>query len=116
VSERSTVVSNHSLCFNCLQNVHSASVCRYGSCHKCGRKHHTNSHEHQHTTKPDNVSTNNLDQQAEVQSSHTSMHVQQHNREHQVMLATFIVIICGTENEQYELPAVFDWFSSEFHH
>lgn len=108
VSERSKVVSSHSLCFNCLHPGHSAAICRYGSCHKCGRKHHTKLHEHEHTTKSDNVSINNLDQQAEVQSLHTSMHAQQHNREHQVMLATAIVKICGTANEQYELRAVLD--------
>jgi len=36
------------------------------------------------------------------------MHVQQNNREHQVMLATAIVKVRGTENEQYELRAVLD--------
>ncbi|KAF0720151.1 Integrase catalytic domain-containing protein, partial [Aphis craccivora] len=92
----------------CDQFLDFAAVCRYGSCHKCGRKHHTKLHEYQHTIKLDNVSTNKLDQQAEVQSSHTSMHVQQHNREHQVMLATAIVKVRGTENEQYELRAVLD--------
>jgi len=102
LSERLKVVSSHSLCFNCLHPGHSAAVCRYGSCHNCGRKHHTKLHEYQHTIKPDNVATNNLDQQAEVQSSQTSMNVQQHNREHQVML----VKVRGTENKQYELRAV----------
>lgn len=108
VSERSKVVSNHSLCFNCLHSGHSAAVCRYGSCHKCGRKHHTKLHEYQHTTKPDDISTSDSEQQVEAQSSHTSMHVQQHNKVHQVMLATAIVKVYGTASEQHELRAVLD--------
>jgi len=79
VSERSKVVSNHSLCFKCLHPGHSAAVCRYGSCHKCGRKHNTKLHEYQHTLKPSDISANESELQVEAQSLHTSMYVQQHN-------------------------------------
>lgn len=41
VPERSTVVFNAKLCFNCLSSGHSSTQCKYGSCRKCGKKHNT---------------------------------------------------------------------------
>jgi len=39
------MVSNAMLCFNCFAVGHQANQCRYGSCHKCGRKRNTRLHD-----------------------------------------------------------------------
>lgn len=46
-ADRSKMVSNAMLCFNCLSPGHQENQCFYGSpgsCHKCGRKHNNKLH------------------------------------------------------------------------
>jgi len=113
IAERSKLVANLMLCYNCLPSSHQVNLCRFGGCKKCGKEHNTRLHEYQ---VPHQVESKiSAEPEAAPSSSNAVLYVQKDlnipNAKSSLscaMLATTIVYINDASNIPQRCRAVLD--------
>lgn len=116
-------VQDNNLCPNCLRPGHSVSNCRFGSCRKCNKRHHTMIHADQSVAaaatissdnKPVSLSVNNSSDANAVASytyahtSHLDIRSEQLTSVNLVLLSTAQVEIVSNDGKRHIARALLD--------
>ena len=109
--ERSTLVKQHNLCYNCLRSGHMASKCRSRNCGRCGKRHNTLLHEDKSSEASENTvhdeekTEGPSSDQAQASSHHAGCKPTDTSK---VVLATASILVKDRQGKFQECRALLD--------